>query len=233
MSLKSRMTNVIYSSAYPRQRAKARIQKFDRVRGRGGDPVKQKRRASPGIFHGLDSHLRGNGRRGISALKSKILVLTTLLVTPVLAQPQPAENPIPDSGGAIVMGEPAESKKAAPGLPYSPVVEANGVLYLAGKIGRDPLTRELPGNITDETANTLGMIKTELEKTGASMRDVVRCQVFLADIDDFGAMNEVYRTFFPVNPPARTTVAVKDIVLNAKIEIECTAVRGHGNPDTE
>ncbi|MEL6213534.1 MAG: RidA family protein, partial [Pseudomonadota bacterium] len=56
--------------------------------------------------------------------------------------------------------------------------------------------------------------------------DLVRCQVFLADISDFSAMNDVYRTFFPENPPARTTVAVKDIVAGAKIEIECTGVRG-------
>ena len=63
------------------------------------------------------------------------------------------------------------------------------------------------------------------------MSDVVRCQVFLADIGDFGAMNDVYKTYFPVNPPARTTVAVKDIVLGATIEIQCTAVRGHGSVD--
>ncbi|MEM9897974.1 MAG: RidA family protein [Pseudomonadota bacterium] len=110
-------------------------------------------------------------------------------------------------------------------LPYSPVVEANGVLYLAGKIGRDPETKKLPGNIADETRFALKGVQRELENVGASMTDVVRCQVFLADIDDFSDMNEVYRTFFPVNPPARTTVAVKDIVLGAKIEIECTAVR--------
>jgi len=126
------------------------------------------------------------------------------------------------------MQKAAETTPAPSSLPYSPVVEAKGVLYLAGKIGRDPETRELPGNIADETRNTLEGIKAELAGVDASMRDVVRCQVFLADIEDFRAMNEVYRTYFPVNPPARTTVAVKDIVLGAKIEIECTAVRGHG-----
>ena len=124
----------------------------------------------------------------------------------------------------------ANTANAQP-LPYSPVVEANGVLYLAGKIGRDPETRKLPGNITDETRHTLNGIKAELAGVGASMSDVVRCQVFLADIGDFGAMNDVYKTYFPVNPPARTTVAVKDIVLGATIEIQCTAVRGHGSVD--
>ncbi|MEL6360785.1 MAG: RidA family protein [Pseudomonadota bacterium] len=110
-------------------------------------------------------------------------------------------------------------------LPYSPVVEANGFIFLAGKIGVDPETGELPGDIYRETGHALRAIRKELSGVGASMADVVRCQVFLADIDDFDAMNGVYKTFFTTNPPARTTVAVKDIVAGAKIEIECTAAR--------
>lgn len=113
-------------------------------------------------------------------------------------------------------------------LPYSPVVEANGVLYLAGHIGLEPETRELAGDIRAETKQTLENIGATLKSVNADYVDVVRCVVFLADIEDFSAMNEVYRTFFPATPPARSTVAVKDIVLGAKIEIECTAVRGHG-----
>ncbi len=118
------------------------------------------------------------------------------------------------------------SGAAAQSLPYSPVVEAGGVLYVAGHIGRNPQTRELAGDIQTETRQTLENIGATLASVGASHADLVRCQVFLADISDFSAMNDVYRTFFPENPPARTTVAVKDIVAGAKIEIECTGVRG-------
>lgn len=112
--------------------------------------------------------------------------------------------------------------------PFSPVIEANGVLYIAGHLGRDPETRELAGEIKAETKQTLENIGATLASVDATHANIVRCQVFLADIDDFSAMNEVYRTFFPVNPPARTTVAVKGLALDARIEIECTAVRGHG-----
>ncbi|MEM9704623.1 MAG: RidA family protein [Pseudomonadota bacterium] len=117
---------------------------------------------------------------------------------------------------------------SAQGLPYSPIVEVNGVLYVAGKLGQNPETRKLPGNIEEETKFALEAVKKELEGAGATMADVVRCQVFLDDIDDYSKMNGVYGTFFPENPPARTTLAVEDIVLGAKIEIECTAVRGRG-----
>lgn len=122
----------------------------------------------------------------------------------------------------------APATAQAQSLPYSPVVEADGVLYLAGHLGRDPETRELAGEIGAETKQTLDNIGTTLATVGATHADIVRCVVFLAEIEGFSAMNKVYRTYFPVNPPARSTVAVKDIVLGAKIEIECTAVRGHG-----
>lgn len=134
---------------------------------------------------------------------------------------QPPENPIPSSGGALVMQKKDADSSA---LPYSPVIEANGVLYLAGHIGRDPETGKLAREIKAETRQTLQNIGRTLASVGATHADVVRCQVFLDDIDDFADMNEVYRTFFPNNPPARTTVEVSKIVLNAKIEIECTAI---------
>lgn len=113
-------------------------------------------------------------------------------------------------------------------LPYSPVVEVDGTIYLAGHIGRNPETRELPQGIASQTRQTLENIGATLTTIDANYKDIVRCQVFLDDIEDFSAMNEVYRTYFPKHPPARTTVAVDKIVLDAKIEIECTAVRGFG-----
>ena len=117
----------------------------------------------------------------------------------------------------------------AQSLPYSRIIEANGVLYIAGHLGTDPATRTLvEGGIEAETRQTLENIGATLATVDAGHADIVRCQVFLADIDDFDAMNGVYRTFFPTNPPARTTVAVSGLARDAEIEIECTAVRGHG-----
>ena len=124
---------------------------------------------------------------------------------------------------------------AAPALaqtdaPFSPVVEANGVLYVAGQLGYDKATRAYPdGGIGPQTAQALDNIKAILEGENSGMEDVVRCRVFLTDPQDFSAMNAVYRTYFPGKPPARTTVAVALVSPEAKIEIECTAVRGHGD----
>ncbi len=120
-------------------------------------------------------------------------------------------------------------KDSAPTTPpYSPVIEANGVIYLAGHLGRDPQSRALPTGIMAQTRQTLENIGATLASVNATHADIVRCQVFLADIGNFDAMNTEYRKFFPGRPPARTTVAVAGLALDAEIEIECTAVRGHG-----
>ena len=152
-----------------------------------------------------------------------VLGAASLMGANAHAQQRP-ENPIPPSGGAIKFAAP--DSDAAQSLPYSPIVEANGVLYLAGHLGRDPETGKLSGRIEDETRHALDAISKTLNSVNATLSDVVRCVVLLDDIDDYGDLNAVYRTYFPKNPPARTTVAVKDLPLGAKIEIECTAVRG-------
>ena len=152
--------------------------------------------------------------------------LLTLSIALLLTQPpEISGNPVPPSGGALRY---AQEKPAATGSPFSPVIEANGVIYLAGHLGRNPQTRELPRGIEAQTRQTLMNIGATLASVNAAHADIVRCQVFLADIKDFAAMNSVYRTFFPERPPARTTVAVAGLALDAEIEIECTAVRGHG-----
>jgi 2-iminobutanoate/2-iminopropanoate deaminase len=113
--------------------------------------------------------------------------------------------------------------------PFSPIVEANGVIYLAGQLGRDPETRRYPDDIQAQTGFALDRVKALLTDAGASLSDVVRCQVFMTQIEGFGAMNATYRTYFPVDPPARTTVGIEALAApDALIEIECTAVRGHG-----
>ncbi len=151
-----------------------------------------------------------------------MLSVLTLAVQAALVQPP--ENPIPASGGALIM----PAAKPASGLPYSPVIEANGVLYLAGHIGRDPETGKLSGKIKDETRHALEAISRTLASVDAGLTDIVRCVVLLDTMKDYADLNAAYAPFFPTNPPARTTVAVKDLPLGAKVEIECTAVRGHG-----
>lgn len=113
-------------------------------------------------------------------------------------------------------------------LPFSDAVRVGNMLYLSGKIGNIPGTRSLAeGGITGQTRQALENIKASLEKYGSSMDEVVKCTVFLADIAEWGAMNEVYMKFFPVNPPARSALGASGLALNSRVEIECfAAMRG-------
>ena len=107
---------------------------------------------------------------------------------------------------------------------FSPAVRTGNLVFLSGQIGNRPGTLELvPGGIGPETEQTLSGIRTLLEELGLSLADVVKCTVFLADIADYPAMNEVYARFFPKDPPARSTLAARGLALGARIEIECIA----------
>jgi reactive intermediate/imine deaminase len=112
------------------------------------------------------------------------------------------------------------------GLPFSAAVRVDNTLYLSGNIGNLPGTLELaPGGIQGETRQTMENIKAVLEHFGSSMDRVVKCTVFLADMNEWAAMNEVYRTYF-TNPPARSALGASGLALNGRIEIECIAVVG-------
>ena len=109
-------------------------------------------------------------------------------------------------------------------LPFSDAVRVGHTLYVSGKLGNKPGTTELvPGGIQPETRQTLENIKATLERHGSSMGEVVKCTVFLADISEWAAMNEVYVEFFPVDPPARSALGVNGLALGARTEIECIA----------
>ncbi len=109
-------------------------------------------------------------------------------------------------------------------LPFSAAVRVGDLLFLSGAIGIAPDTGQLPpGGIQPETRQTLENIRASVERFGSSMERVVKCTVFLADMAEWGAMNEVYRTFFP-NPPARSALGVSGLALGARVEIECIAV---------
>ncbi len=110
--------------------------------------------------------------------------------------------------------------------PYSHVVEAGGFLFVSGIV---PIDLEKQLMITDDikkaTELVLNNIKKVLESVGSSLDKVAKATVFLRDMADFNSMNEVYRTFFPENPPARSCVAVKEVPGNFPLEIEVIAIK--------
>ena len=111
-------------------------------------------------------------------------------------------------------------------LPFSSAVRVGNTLYLSGSIGIIPGTMDLAeGGVQGETRQTLDNISRTLETFGSSMDKVVKCTVFLADMGEWGAMNEVYRTYFE-NPPARSALGASGLALDARVEIECIAVTG-------
>ena len=109
-------------------------------------------------------------------------------------------------------------------LPFSSAVRVDNLLFLSGALGIVPGTGELAeGGIQEETRQTLENISRTLENFGSSMDKVVKCTVFLADVAEWGAMNEVYVTFFP-NKPARSALGANGLAFDARTEIECIAV---------
>ena len=113
------------------------------------------------------------------------------------------------------------------GLPFSPAVRVGNMLYLSGQIGNRPGTRELADTgIAGQTRQALDNVKALLASAGSSLERVAKCTVFLVDIKDYAAMNTVYATYFPKDPPARSTVAGSGLALGARVEIECLATTG-------
>lgn len=109
--------------------------------------------------------------------------------------------------------------------PYSQGVVAHGFLYTAGQIALDPSTGALVGggDVARETERVLENVRAIVLAAGSSLDLVVRCDVFLADLADFGAMNEAYSRFFAANPPARVTVQAARLPKDARVEIAAIA----------
>ncbi len=108
--------------------------------------------------------------------------------------------------------------------PFSEAVHAGDFLILSGQIGEDPATAKLaPGGIEAESRQVLANVKRVLEANGATMSDVVKCTVFLADIAEWAAFNEVYREFFKKPYPARSALGASGLAMNARVELECMA----------
>ena len=117
----------------------------------------------------------------------------------------------------------------APGAigPYSQAIVAGGFVFLSGQIPLDPATGQfVEGGIAEQTEQVLRNLSKVLEAAGTSLARVVKTTVFLADMGDFAAMNEVYGRFFVENPPARSTVEAARLPRDARVEIDLIALAG-------
>ena len=109
-------------------------------------------------------------------------------------------------------------------LPFSEAVRAGDTLYVAGQIGHFPGTRRLvPGGLKPEARQLMENMQAVLERHGASLDHVVKCTVFLADMAEWPAFNEVYVQYFKKNLPARSAFAASALALGARVEVECIA----------
>ncbi len=109
--------------------------------------------------------------------------------------------------------------------PYSQAVRAGNVIFASGQIPIDPATGEfVAGGVAEQTEQVMRNITAVLEAAGSGLNQIVKTTVFLADMNDFTAMNEVYARFFPETPPARATIQAARLPRDAKVEIEAIAV---------
>jgi 2-iminobutanoate/2-iminopropanoate deaminase len=110
--------------------------------------------------------------------------------------------------------------------PYSQAIKANGFVFVSGQTALDPRTGQMVGqDIKTQTRRVLDNIKAVLHAAGTSLDNVVRCSVFLKDMNDFGPMNEEYGSYFRELPPARTTVQVAKLPRDALVEIDAIATQ--------
>ena len=109
--------------------------------------------------------------------------------------------------------------------PYSQAIKANGMVFLSGQIPLDPLTQQIvEGDVARQTERVLENLKAVVQAAGSSLDRVVKTTVFLADLNDFAAMNEVYARYFQNQPPARSTVEVARLPRDARVEIDLIAL---------
>ena len=113
----------------------------------------------------------------------------------------------------------------AEGMPFSPAVKFGNLLFLSGSIGMNPETGELPQDVGEQTKNCMENLGLILRQANMDYSDAVRCTVYLADLEDYAAMNKAYIAFFPGDPPARACVQAVGLVRGAKVEISMIAAK--------
>ncbi len=120
----------------------------------------------------------------------------------------------------------ATTKAPAAIGPYNQAIQVGNMLFASGQLGLDPATGNFPeGGVKEQTIQSFQNVKAILEEAGFSINDVVKTTVFLADMSDFAAMNEIYASQFEGDFPARSAVAVKTLPKNALVEVEVIAVK--------
>lgn len=107
--------------------------------------------------------------------------------------------------------------------PYSQAILVDGTLYSSGQIALTPGGELIEGDVAVQTRQVLSNLSAVLAEAGGSLDDVVKTTIFLADMEDFATVNDVYAEFFGTHRPARSTVAVKTLPKNVKVEIDCIA----------
>lgn len=115
---------------------------------------------------------------------------------------------------------------AKPLAPYSPGIRHGKLVFTSGQVGLDPATGKLvEGGVAAQARQVMINVQKVLAAAGCTMDDVIKCTVFMTDMSDYGAINEVYGEFFTDNPPARSAVAVAGLPIGALVEIEAIAIR--------
>ncbi len=162
-----------------------------------------------------------NRRKFLTASATRAGVAAGAVAWAEAAAAAPDRDPM-TKGSKKVFARPGQH--VSPGALFSPGVQFGSMIFVSGHIPFDPATRKIvPGPFANQVRQCLENVKEVVEVAGSSMDKVLKCTVFLSDIANYQAMNEVYVKFFPSDPPARTTIAVKDLPFESPIEIECIA----------
>jgi len=162
--------------------------------------------------------LRSPGTR--TAVAGLVGVVLGVVGTLMIARPEPIAAQT--SSRRVIRPERAPNT----GLPYSSGIMVGNTLYIAGHLGRDPVTSQLAkGGIEAETRQSIANIGEVLKAAGMSFRDVTTVTVFITDFKEFDRFNAVYREYFPTDPPARATVQVAALNAGARVELQMIAAR--------
>jgi 2-iminobutanoate/2-iminopropanoate deaminase len=153
--------------------------------------------------------------RGSRSLVTSAVVFAALLLSAQVGAAEPGTR-----GQVQFLNSPDAPTRD---LPFSEAVRVGDLIFVSGQIGSDAKMKPVPGGIDAEARQALKNIRTILERNGASLKDVVKCTVFLADIGEWPAFNKVYQETFTKPYPARSALGANGLALGARVEVECIA----------